>query len=57
MSNDTHTLEADKSTIERFHDKRKETKNQHVPAMDADTFLNSLLDTLEAVEEGHYNDE
>jgi len=57
MSDDTKTLDVDASTIERFHEKRKETKTQHVPAMDASTFLSSLLDTLEAVEEGYYNDE
>ena len=44
-------------TVERFHEKRKEIQTDHIPPMGNDSFLNSLLDTLDAVERGYYNDE
>jgi hypothetical protein len=46
-----------KETVERFHAKRKQIQTDHIPPMGNDSFLNSLLDTLEAVEQGYYNDE
>ena len=39
-----------------FHSLREDTKNTHVPEMDVDTFLSSLMDTYEAAQDGYYDD-
>jgi hypothetical protein len=49
-------LSVSESTIKRFEEKRMETKNELVPEMNQDAFLNSLLDTVEAVERGYYGE-
>lgn len=54
---DGRVIEIDAATYERFEERRKRTKTDHVPAMDQATFLNSLLDTEKAVREGYYDDE
>lgn len=46
----------DKSTLERFNSLKEElNEQQDGPDHSADTFLQGLMDTWEAVDEGHYN--
>lgn len=51
-----HTIDVDERVYRRFEERREATKNEHVPAMDQSLFLDSLLDTDEAVRRGHYDD-
>jgi hypothetical protein len=51
---DQHEFE--QRVLQRFEEERQKTKNEHVPAMDPSTFLDSLLDTREAVRRGYYDD-
>ena len=53
---DTNQIEVDTSTFERFEEARMDTKNAHVPEMEPSIFLDALLDTQEAVQEGYYDD-
>lgn len=54
---DEPVIEVDAATYDRFEEERKKTKTDHAPAMGQATFLSALLDTEEAVREGHYDDE
>jgi hypothetical protein len=54
---DQRTIEVDDRVYRRFEQRRKATKNEHVPAMEESLFLSSLLDTEEAVRRGYYGDE
>jgi hypothetical protein len=51
------TIRVDRAVFERFEERRQGTQNRHVPAMSESTLLSSLLDTVEAVERGYYDDE
>jgi hypothetical protein len=50
------TISVDERTLERFNDKKAETKTDHTPELSADGFVNMLLDTLEKVEADGYGD-
>jgi hypothetical protein len=52
---DTKTITVSEQTYQRFQEARKETKTQHVPAMNEDDYLASLLDTQSAVRDGYYS--
>jgi hypothetical protein len=54
MAGNQKTIEVDKSVYERFEERRQGTQNEHVPAMSESTLLSSLLDTVEAVDQGYY---
>lgn len=49
------TFNVDPRTRERFNDLKAEHTEDGVPEMDADLFLQSLMDTLEAAEDGYYD--
>lgn len=53
---DWTTLSIRDSTAQRFNQLKADTNEPDVPEMTADLFLNSLMDTLEAVEDGHYGE-
>lgn len=55
---DKTTLSVDPSTLERFKDVKAELDDQQsAPDHTADSFLNALLDTWEAADDGYYNTE
>jgi hypothetical protein len=54
---DTVSIEVDRSTYEKFKEERETSKSEHTPAMDADTFLNTLLDTHKAARRGYYGEQ
>jgi len=53
---DRTSITVDESTLERFNDEKGAFGADDMPNASADRFVNSLLDTLEAVESGHYDD-
>lgn len=50
------TISVDETTLERFNEKKAETKREHMPEMAANDFVQMLLDTLEKVQEHGYGD-
>ena len=54
---DGPVIEVDAATYERFEERREATKTDYAPAMEPSTYLNALLDTEKAVQEGYYDDE
>jgi chorismate mutase len=51
------TIEVSARVFERFEELRKQTENEHVPAMSQESYLDALMDTQIAVEEGYYDAE
>lgn len=56
QNRETVTIEVSKRVYERFEEMRKQTENVHVPPVDQETYLSSLLDTVDAFKEGHYDE-
>ena len=50
------TLSVRDGTRDRFNNLKSQMNEEHLPEMSADVFLNSLMDTLEAVEGGYYKE-
>ena len=59
QQDETHpeeTIEVKASVYDRFEEERSETASEYIPEMDPTAFLDSLLDTREAVQQGYYQD-
>jgi hypothetical protein len=54
MSSSEESFDVDEDVLQRFEEARKDTKNDHTPPMEPSLFLSALLDTREAVRNGHY---
>ncbi len=55
-NDDQRTIEVSERTYERFEERREESGDEHLPPMDQSSYLSSLLDTAQAVENGLYTD-
>ncbi len=53
---DQRTIEVSERVYQRFEHRREESGDEHLPPMDQGSYLSSLLDTAEAVENGLYTD-
>jgi archaellum component FlaC len=51
------TITVEDDTLERFKRLKAQATDEHIPEQSANDFLQSLMDTWEAVDDGMYQDE